>query len=77
MGLFNILANAGAAAYDGLQKNAAEVEKLKEKMKYESDEQLFRAIRSGSYQNKAACSLLLQERGYSQEEVAAAMKGQR
>ena len=77
MGFFDILKGVANSALDSAQKNAAEIQELKDKMDYYSDEQLFQAIRRGSYQNKAACSLLLQERGYSQEEVAAAMKGQR
>ena len=77
MGFFDTLKNAGSTAYDALQKNAAEVEELKDRLDSYSDERLFSEIRSGSYQKNTACSLLLQERGYSREEVVAAMKGRK
>lgn len=77
MGLFNILKNAGGAAYDGLQKNAAEIQQIKDSLAYCSDDQLFRELRSAGYQRKMACSLLLQERGYSKDEIADAMNGRR
>ena len=77
MGFFDTLKNAGSTAYNALQKNAAEVEVLKDRLDSYSDERLFSEIRSGSYQKKTACSLLLQERGYSREEVVAAMKGRK
>lgn len=77
MGFFDILKNAGSSAYDALQKNAAEVEELKDRLDHCSDDQLFRELRCGSYQKKTACSLLLQERGYSKEEIAEAIKGRK
>ena len=77
MGFFDILKNAGSSAYDALQKNAAEVEELKDRLDHCSDDQLFQELRYGSYQKKAACSLLLQERGYSKEDVAKAIKGRK
>ena len=77
MGFFDILKNAGSSAYDALQKNAAEGEELKDRLDHCSDDQLFRELRCGSYQKKTACSLLLQERGYSKEEIAEAIKGRK
>ena len=77
MGLFDTLKKAGSSTYDALQKNAAEVEALKDRLDSYSDERLFSEIRSGSYQKKTACSLLLQERGYSKEDVAKAIKGRK
>ena len=77
MGFFDTLKNAGSTAYDTLQKNAAEVEKLKDRLDHCSDDQLFQNLRYGSYQQKSACSQLLLERGYSREEVAAAIKGRK
>ena len=77
MGFLDTLKKAGSSTYDALQKNAAEVEVLKDRLDSYSDERLFSEIRSGSYQKKTACSLLLQERGYSREEVVAAMKGRK
>ena len=77
MGLFNILKNAGAAAYDGLQKNAAEIQEIKDRMEYCSDDQLFRELCNGSYQRKAASSLLLQERGYTKDQISDAINGRR
>lgn len=77
MGFLDTLKKAGSSTYDALQKNAAEVEALKDRLDSYSDERLFSEIRSGSYQKKTACSLLLQERGYSREEVVAAMKGRK
>ena len=77
MGFLDALKKAGSSTYDALQKNAAEVEALKDRLDSYSDERLFSEIRSGSYQKKTACSLLLQERGYSREEVVAAMKGRK
>ena len=74
MGFFDTLINAGSSAYDALQKNAAEVEELKDRLDHCSDDQLFQNLRYGSYQQKSACSQLLLERGYSREEVAAAIK---
>ena len=77
MGLFDSLMKAGEAAYSSMQKNAAEVEEHMESMRYYSDEELFRALCSGSYQKRSACSLVLQERGYSSEEVAEAIRRKR
>ena len=77
MGFFDTLINAGSSAYDALQKNAAEVDELKNRLDHCSDDQLFRELRCGSYQKKAACSLLLQERGYSKEEIAEVIKGKK
>lgn len=70
MGILDSLLKAGAAAYDGMQKNAAEIQKIKDQLQYYSDDQLFRELRTGSYQKKMACSLLLQERGYSKDQIA-------
>ena len=77
MGFFDTLKNAGSTTYDALQKNAAEVEKLKNRLDHCSDDQLFQNLRYGSYQQKSACSQLLLERGYSREDVAAAIKGRK
>ena len=77
MGFFDTLKNVGSSAYDALQKNAAEIQELKDRLDHYSDDQLFRGLRNGSYQRKAACALLLQERGYSKEEVSAAIKGRK
>lgn len=77
MGFFDTLKNAGSTAYDALQKNAAEVEKLKDRLDHCSDDQLFQNLQYGSYQQKSACSQLLLERGYSREDVAAAIKGRK
>ena len=77
MGFFDTLKNAGSTAYDALQKNATEVEKLKDRLDHCSDDQLFQNLRYGSYQQKSACSQLLLERGYSREDVAAAIKGRK
>ena len=77
MGLFNVLKNAGGAAYDSMRRNASEIQEIKDRLEYCSDEQLFRELRSAGYQRKAACSLLLQERGYSQEEISEAIRGRR
>lgn len=75
MGLLDVLKNAGVAAYDNLQKNADEIQKYQERMEHYSDDQLFRVLRNGSYQQKSASSLLLQERGYSREQIINAIKG--
>lgn len=77
MGFFDTLKNAGSSACDALQKNAAEVEALKDRLDHCSDDQLFRELRCGSYQKKTACSLLLQERGYSREDIAEVIKGRK
>ena len=77
MGFFDTLKNAGSTAYDALQKNATEVEKLKDRLDHCSDDQLFQNLRYGSYQQKSACSQLLLERGYSREDVAKAIKGRK
>lgn len=77
MGLFDTLKKAGNSTYDALQKNAEEIQELKDRLDHCSDDQLFQNLRYGSYQKKAACSLLLQERGYSREEVAAVIKGRK
>jgi hypothetical protein len=77
MGLFDTLKKAGNSTYDALQKNAEEIQELKDRLDHYSDDQLFQELRYGSYQKKAACSLLLQERGYSREEVAAVIKGRK
>lgn len=77
MGFFDTLKNAGSSAYDALQKNAAEVEELKDRLDHCSDDQLFQNLRYGSYQQKSACSQLLLERGYSRKEVATAIKGRK
>lgn len=77
VGFFDVLKNAGSSAYDALQKNAAEIQELKDQLDHYSDDQLFRELRYGSYQKKTACSLLLQERGYSKEDVADAIKGRK
>ena len=74
MGLFDTLKNAGSSAYHALQKNAVEIQELKDRLDCYNDDLLFRELHYGSYQKKAACSLLLQERGYSQEEISKAMK---
>ena len=75
MGLFDVLKNAGVAAYDNLQRNADEIQKQKERMEFYSDDQLFRVLRNGSYQQKSASSLLLQERGYAWEQIINVIKG--
>ena len=78
MGFFDTLKNPGRSAYDALQKNAAEIQELKDRLDHYSDDQLFQGLRNGSYQRKATCALLLlQERGYSKEEVSAAIKGRK
>lgn len=77
MGFFDTLKNVGSCAYDALQQNAAEIQELKDRLDSYSDDQLFRELRHGSYQKKAACSLLLQDRGYSKEEVAEVMTGRK
>ena len=77
MGFFDALKKAGSGAANAIQQTASEVEEYKSRMEYYSDDQLFREIRSGSYAKKSACSILLQERGYSRDEVATAMKGNR
>ncbi|MCF2660907.1 hypothetical protein [Pseudoflavonifractor phocaeensis] len=77
MGFFDTLKKAGSSAYDALQQNAAEIQELKDRLDCYSDDQLFRNLHYGSYQQRAACSLLLQERGYSKEEVAEAIKHRR
>ncbi len=59
------------------KKNAEEIQELKDRLDHCSDDQLFQNLRYGSYQKKAACSLLLLERGYSREEVAAVIKGRK
>lgn len=74
MGLFDSLKSAGRAATDSIQRTASEVEDMKDRMNYYSDSQLFSALKSGPYAQKSAASILLQERGYSQSEIAAAMK---
>ena len=74
MGLFNTLKNVGAAAYDGLQKNAEEIQKIKTNLERCSDEQLFCELRRGSPKYKIACASLLQERGYSQDEISDARR---
>ena len=50
MGFFDTLINAGSSAYDALQKNAAEVEELKDRLDHCSDDQLFQNLRYGRYQ---------------------------
>ena len=77
MGLFDTLKKAGSSAYDALQKNAEEIQEIKDRLDHCSDDQLFQNLRYGSYQQKSACSQLLLERGYSREEVAAAIKGRK
>ena len=74
MGFLDSLAKVGSAALNKAQKLREEVEAYKEKYPDASDEQLFSKLKYGSYASRTACSLLLQERGYSQEEVAAAMR---
>lgn len=59
------------------KKNAEEIQELKDRLDHYSDDQLFQNLRYGSYQQKSACSLLLLERGYSREEVAAVIKGRK
>ena len=81
MGFLDALSNATNSAYIALQKNAEnvaayqeEVAIYQEKFAYQSDEALFRGLNVGSRPARHACSLLLQERGYSREEVFSAFK---
>lgn len=74
MGFFDSLMKAGAAAINAGQSLSEEVEQYKEKYKYASDQQLFQNLKYGSYASRSASSILLQERNYSQQEIAAAMK---
>ena len=74
MGFLDSVGKFVGGAYDALQKNAEEVEAYKEKLESCSDSELFSRLRHGSFQQKTACSLLLQERGYPKEEILEVMK---
>ena len=78
MGLFNVLKNVGSSAYDALQKNASEVESMMDQMRYYSESQLLRELKTGPHARRSAASLLLQqEYGYSQSQVADVIRSSR
>lgn len=74
MNFLETLAQAGEAFREAGQELTAEVESYKEKYQYASDEELFRYLKCGSHASRSACSLLLKDRGYSQEEIAGAIR---
>ena len=73
MGFFGDLAKSAARSVeDRVQKVSDRKEELERRMEYASDEELFRAIGRTAPMSVefAALSLMIQERGYSSDEVA-------
>lgn len=72
MGFFGDLAKSAAKSVeDRVQKISERKEELERRMEYASDEELFRAIGRTVPMSVefAALSLMIQERGYSSDEV--------
>ena len=75
MGLGDFLKKAGELALEtgkelGKQamKTAEEAQKLKEELRYESDDRLKHLFKHGKLKEKMAAAFLLKERGYTKED---------